>query len=71
MQRETTRAKVLGKSKLQANNVPNRKSIPKVVSGRKTLRNVTRQISNSISISLPIKIFPIWCNINFEDVFFD
>ena len=34
-----------------------------------TFQNITHQISNFISVSLLIKNFPIWCNVNFFSCF--
>ena len=42
----------------------NRKSIPKFLSGKQLLKNVTFQILNFIPVSL-IKVLPIWCNFKF------
>ena len=40
------------------------KSIPKFLSGKQLLKNVTLQILNFIPVSL-IKVLPIWCNFKF------
>ena len=40
---------------------------PKYLYGKKLLKNVTLQILNFILII--IKIFPVWCNVNFVSVF--
>ena len=47
----------------------NRTSFPLFLSDKMLFKNVTLKISNFISVRLPKQI-PIWCNVNFESVFF-
>ena len=44
----------------------NRKTILKILNGKKLFKNVTLQILNFFPSKLADKIFPIWCNVKFS-----